>query len=133
MLVLFLIAFFLIFFISLPLFIASRRSKDLENKKILKAASIGLIVVAGIVVLIGKPNKEEALKYEAKKAQQEEKRANFLACQKQNKYSDKERTTAALVTEVEFQRMGKSYLLEGKSIGEKVDIFCEAKSGYSQH
>ena len=110
MFILFLIAFFLIFFIALPLFIASKRTKDLEIKQILKAASIGLIVVAGIVVLIGKPNKEEAIRYEAKKAQQEEKKANFLACQKQNKYSDKERTTAALVTEVEFQRMGK-YLM----------------------
>ena len=113
---------------------------DSDTQKLIKGSLIALVIIVIFIFFIGLPSKENFAKNESDQIERERnktelqaKKNAFYDCQKKYKYSDSERTTAALVTEVEFQRMGKSYLLEGKSIGEKVDIFCEAKSGYSQH
>jgi hypothetical protein len=63
----------------------------------------------------------------AKKARAEV-AAKYDACWNEYGTTDKGRNTAVMVVEIEFMRMGKTYLLQGKDDSDKIRMFCDVKS-----
>jgi len=51
------------------------------------------------------------------------------SCYSKHGTTDSARRTTELAVEYEYMRMGKSYLLEGKSTEDKIIMFCAANKG----
>ena len=51
------------------------------------------------------------------------------SCYSKHGMSDSARKTTAMAVEYEYMRMGKSYLLEGKSTEDKIIMYCQANKG----
>lgn len=57
-----------------------------------------------------------------------EQRTRFDQCWHENSTSDSKREATAMAVEFEYHRIGKSYLLQGKTDDDKIYMFCDATS-----
>jgi len=100
-----------------------------KNKNISRTRALGALglVVFGLLYNGYRLTHDTPEEVAAKKAQAEIS-AKYHACWEEFGTTDTGRNTAVMVTEFEFNRMGKSYLLQGKDDDDKIRMFCDANS-----